>query len=277
MKAAFLETDGLVREQFQRNRKSRQELLFLRVVAVRRQRRVGQTQNIRRLHVARRVVRRRRETGERIRVERRRGLQMGGLMKWNSLLTIRRRTGHQRGDATLVAIGRRVLLVVLSRLFRQLFAGQLLTTVNAQTLSAEQLTEDAERNEIRRRVDDGDQIGDAVKATNERAERRMKEDLDRELEGPEDPEHDRRTAAEQQGENHGDDHDRHGIFRRLVMAAVRTFRMRVDLSQAFSTGFQPTESTNQLHVDGDDRQGRQRIDEDDVEKHVRPAKEASFA
>ena len=80
---------------------------------------------------------------------------------------------------TLIALGREVLLVILSRLFRQLFTGQLLTAVNTETLRTEQLTENAKRNEIRRRVDDGDQIGDAVETTNEQAERRMKEDFDR--------------------------------------------------------------------------------------------------
>lgn len=90
-----------------------------------------------------------------------------------------------------------VLSVIVSRLFRQLFARRPTTTVDVQTLMSKELSEDAERNEVRCRVDQGDQIGQAMESTHLHAERRMKEDLDRRLEGPENPKNKRRTSTDE--------------------------------------------------------------------------------
>ena len=139
---------------------------------------------------------------------------------------------------------------------------------------AKQLPEDAEGNEVRRGVEQGEQIGQPMKATNERTERRMEEDLDRRFERPENPEDDRRTATEKQRQDHGDDQNGHGVLRVPRSGPVAETSAAL---QMLSPGLQSVQGANQLNVQRDDRRTRKEIDKEQIEGQVTPTKPSTLA
>ena len=138
------------------------------------------------------------------------------------------------------------------------------------------MSEDAERKEIRRGIDDGNQIGNGMETSHGGTRRRIEEDLDRQFEGPKNPKNNRRTSTEKQSQDHGNDHDRHGILRLLMSMTTRLTSDFILLSQSLRAGLQSMQGTNQLQIEEDDHQGRQGIDEESIEEHVGPTIQSTF-